>query len=57
MDINYIIGNIEELFEESSINIEDIREYYYMLRSTLDSSFEKAINKEKNNNNSNSMES
>lgn len=52
MDINYIIGNIEELFEESSINIEDIREYYYMLRSTLDSSFEKAINKEKNNNNS-----
>ncbi len=42
MDINSIIINIETLFADTDV-FEDMREYYYMIRSTLDNSFREAV--------------
>ena len=38
MNVNDICSNIEELFCDT-VSTEDLREYYYMLRQTLDNSF------------------
>ena len=37
-----IINNIETLFADADI-FEDMREYYYMIRSALDDSFDEAV--------------
>ena len=42
MDINSIISNIETLFAGDDV-FEDMREYYYMIRSALDDSFDEAV--------------
>lgn len=42
MDINSIMSNIETLFVEADV-FEDMREYYYMIRSALDDSFDAAV--------------
>ena len=42
MDINSIISNIETLFADADV-FEDMREYYYMIRSALDDSFDEAV--------------
>lgn len=42
MDVDFIIQNIEELFNNACY-FEDMREYYYMIRSTLDNSFREAV--------------
>lgn len=42
MDINSIINNIETLFADTDV-FEDMREYYYMIRSALDDSFDAAV--------------
>lgn len=42
MDINSIINNIETLFADTDV-FEDMREYYYMIRSALDDSFDVAV--------------
>ena len=39
---NWIINNIETLFADTDV-FEDMREYYYMIRSALDDSFDAAV--------------
>lgn len=51
MDVDFITQNIEELFSNACY-FEDMREYYYMIRSTLDNSFREAVkNNIRNDNN------
>lgn len=43
MDINKICSDICELFTGNIEDIPDMREYYYMIRKTLDDSFDSVV--------------